>query len=165
MLAMFVLGACTTVAVQSSASRDADTSSPAAPSTGQPAPPSDQPDQPAPPTVIPLAEAPRATAPSGKATITHLARGQNAYLGLLRMDAGAAVPVHRDPTEEYIHVLEGGGTMMIDGQSHAVTAGTTIYMPADAEVSFQNGEQEMVAVQVFAGPEPSAKYDAWEAAN
>jgi quercetin dioxygenase-like cupin family protein len=142
MLAMFVLGACTTAVVQSSASSPENE-----------------------PTVVPLDTAPRAIAPHGKASITHLARGQNAYLGMLHMDAGAAVPSHRDPTEEFIHVLEGGGTMTIDGQTHEITAGTTIYMPAEAEVSFQNGPAPMRAIQVFAGPEPAAKYDSWKLEN
>ena len=153
-LAAFVLGACATVAVQSSAT---------APAADEPAAPEElaTPTGDSPATVTPLDAAPKATAPSGKATITHLARGQNAYLGRLRMDAGAAVPVHRDPSEEFIHVLEGGGTMTIDGQTHEIGPGTTIYMPANAEVSFQNGDAELVALQVFAGPEPAAKYEAW----
>jgi len=146
LLAMFVLGACTTVAVQSSASRE--------PSSSERRP-----------TVIGLAEAPRAIAPSGTGSITHLALGDNAYLGLLRMDPGGAVPTHRDSTEEYIHVLEGGGTMIIDGQTHEIGAGATVFMPANAEVSFQNGPEELVAVQVFAGPEPAVKYEAWQAVN
>lgn len=153
MLAMFVLGACASVAVQTAAAPEPEPSptptTTAASASGSAA------------TVVALAAAARATAPSGKATITHLARGSNAYLGLLRMDAGAAVPAHRDPTEEYIHVLEGSGTMTIDGERYEVDAGTTVYMPADAEVSFQNGGAPMVAIQVFAGPEPAAKYDAW----
>jgi quercetin dioxygenase-like cupin family protein len=153
MLAMFVLGACTTAVVQSSASPDAGSPAESSAETTSPATLA--------PTVIPLAEAPRAVAPTGKASITHLAQGRNAYLGLLRMDADGAVPVHRDPTEEYIHVLAGGGTMIIDGQTFEVTPGTTIFMPANAEVSFQNGPEELVAVQVFAGPEPAAKYGAW----
>lgn len=147
MIAMFVLGACTTAVVQSSASRDVDELPPKPPSSDA--------------TVVPLVEAPRATAPHGKASIAHLARGRNAYLGMLQMDASASVPNHRDPTEEFIHVLEGGGTMIIDGRSFEITAGTTIYMPAEAEVSFQNGPAPMRAIQVFAGPEPAAKYDAW----
>ncbi len=105
--------------------------------------------------------APRARAPSGKAEIRHLARGEAAYLGLLRMDGGAAVPTHRDATEEYIHVLEGQGTILIDGEHFDVGPSSTIFMPANAEVSFQNGEAPMVALQVFAGPAPAAKYDAW----
>ncbi|PRQ00583.1 hypothetical protein ENSA7_60780 [Enhygromyxa salina] len=145
------------MALQSSAATDApdadaDPKDPAQPSAAKA-------------TVVALALAPSFTAPNGKATVAHLALGQNAYLGRLRMDAGAAVPVHRDPTEEYIHVLEGTGTMTIDGETHAIAPGTTIYMPANAEVSYQNGDQEMVALQVFAGPEPVAKYQAWTPAE
>ena len=75
--------------------------------------------------------------------------------------ANAGVPSHRDSTEEYIHVLEGSGTMTLDGQAFKVNAGTTVYMPANAEVSFQNDDAEMVAIQVFAGPEPADKYATW----
>jgi quercetin dioxygenase-like cupin family protein len=156
LLLTFMLGACTTVALQSSASGPSE-AEPAATDASASAPADESPT----PTVVSLEDAPKATAPNGKGTITHLARGKNAYLGRLRMDAGGAVPVHRDPTEEYIHVLEGGGVMTIDGKQYEVGPGTTIYMPANVEVSYQNGDQEMVAVQVFAGPEPSAKYDSW----
>jgi quercetin dioxygenase-like cupin family protein len=149
---MFVLGACTSIAVVSVAApeqREPDSTLEHSPTSRRAS-------------VVELAAAASAAAPSGTATITHLARGDNAYLGLLRMDADAAVPVHRDPTEEYIHVLAGGGIMTIDGERHTITAGTTIFMPANAEVSFQNGAEPMVALQVFAGPEPAAKYDAWQ---
>lgn len=139
------------MALQSAASPDgADSEAPPA-STGEALEP----------TVIALADARSATAPHGKATITHLALGRNAYLGRMRMDPGATVPQHRDGTEEYIHVLEGDGTMTIDGREYQVAAGTTIFMPANAEVSFQNGDVELVALQVFAGPDPAKKYDAW----
>jgi quercetin dioxygenase-like cupin family protein len=151
MFAMFVLGACTSVAVQSTASLAGLDELPL--------------DGRATETVIPLVDAPRALAPNGKASITHLARGHNAYLGLLEMDADAAVPTHRDPTEEFIHVLEGRGSMTIDGRTYEISAGTTIYMPADAEVSFQNGPTPMRAIQVFAGPAPAQKYEAWAAVN
>jgi quercetin dioxygenase-like cupin family protein len=146
LLSTFLLGACTTVALQTVAAPDT-TSTPSSDALV--------------PTVIALADAPSATAPHGKATITHLARGHNAYLGLMRMAASAAVPVHRDATEEYIHVLEGGGVMTIDGRTYEIGPGTTVFMPANAEVSFQNGDTEMLALQVFAGPEPAKKYDGW----
>ncbi len=153
LLGMFILGACATVAVQGSA----------APTTEAPATSTNAPREVA--TVIALKDASRATSPNGKAEIVHLARGRNAYLGRLRMDPGGAVPVHRDPTEEFIHVLEGRGTMTIDGTQHTIEPGTTVYMPADAEVSYQNGDEELVAIQVFAGPEPASKYDAWTPAS
>jgi len=110
--------------------------------------------------VTPLAQAPHRHKGAG-ADIYLLARGENAFLGKLEMAPGGEVPLHRDPTEEYIHILEGGGTFTIDGQVHAVGPGTTIYMPPDAEVAFKNGDARLVAIQVFAGPGPAAKYEAW----
>ena len=114
-------------------------------------------------TVRALADAPRAIAPSGKAQVQHLARGDNAYIGRLSLEPGAAVPEHQDATEEYIHILEGRGTIEIDGAHFEVEPGTTIYMPAKARVRFTNGETKLVGLQVFAGPSPAAKYDTWTA--
>lgn len=150
LLAAFLLGACATLAVESAASKpQAEPASDADDGASHEA------------QVIALADAARATAPSGGASITHLARGRNAYVGLLRMAAGGEVPVHRDATEEFIHVLEGRGTMTIEGRESAIEPGTTIYMPAGVEVRYRNGDAELVAIQVFAGPEPAAKYEAW----
>jgi quercetin dioxygenase-like cupin family protein len=137
----FVLGACTTAATQSIAS------------TTEPAPVG---------AVIVNAQAERRQAPNGKAWVTILARGNNAFLGKLEMEPGAEVPEHRDPTEEYIHVLEGSGRMVIDGKEHAVAAGTTIFMPPNALVTYLNGPERLVALQVFAGPDPASKYDSWK---
>lgn len=151
-LISFAAGACATaVATPESAAR-ADAAENAVIPRGD--------DGPA-PSVIPAARAPRAVAPSGKAAVRLLAQGTNAFLGELTMDAGAAVPEHADATEEYIHVLEGGGTMTIDGQVHTIAAGTTVFMPAGATVSYENGDAPLRALQVFAGPAPAAKYDAW----
>ena len=101
--------------------------------------------------------------PPGKddVTVSILARGEEAFLARLEMPAGGKVPLHRDATEEYIHVLEGGGTITVDGAAHEITAGDTVYMPANAEVTFQGGDTPLVAIQVFAGPEPAAKYGGW----
>jgi quercetin dioxygenase-like cupin family protein len=104
----------------------------------------------------------RRTSPSGKSLITLLARGQNAFIGKLEMLPGAAVPQHQDPTEEYIHVLSGHGTMTMNGKSYDIGPGTTIFMPAFATVSYQNGDEPLVAIQVFAGPSPADKYETWK---
>lgn len=117
---------------------------------------------PLPAAVTSLAQAEHRQKGGGAAQIWALARGQNAFLGKLEMAPGGKVPEHRDPTEEYIHILSGAGKFTIDGQSHEVGPGTTIYMPPGALVSFENGAEPLVAIQVFAGPEPAAKYDAWE---
>jgi quercetin dioxygenase-like cupin family protein len=106
--------------------------------------------------------APKRTAPSGKSVITLLARGNNAFIGKLEMLPGATVPENQDPTEEYIHVLSGHGTMIMNGKSYEIAAGTTIYMPAFATVSYQNGDEPLVAIQVFAGPAPADKYETWK---
>ena len=95
-------------------------------------------------------------------TLQALAQGNNAWIGRLTMDAGAKVPLHRDPTEEYVFVIAGSGQVTIDGRTSPVAPGTTIFMPANAEVTFQNGDDPMTVIQVFAGPGPAAKYDAWQ---
>ena len=98
---------------------------------------------------------------SGKASITPFARGHEAFVGRLWLDAGAAVPEHQDETEEFLYILSGGGTLLIDGQAHEISAGHVVYMPAKATVSFSNGDQPLEALQVFAGPQSADKYDAW----
>lgn len=130
---------------------------------GESAPAPAQQEGPAPAaTVTSLAQAEHRQKGGGAAQIWALARGRNAFLGKLEMAPGGKVPEHRDATEEYIHILSGGGKFTIDGQTHEVGPGTTIYMPANALVSFENGAEPLVAIQVFAGPEPAAKYEAWD---
>ncbi len=115
--------------------------------------------------VLARAAAPKFVAPSGKAWITRLVQGEQAFVGVLELAAGAAVPQHQDPTEEYIYVLSGGGELTIDGKTHAVGPHTLFFMPAGATVSYQNGPEQLVALQIFAGPAPAAKYDKWKAAK
>ena len=114
------------------------------------------------PVVVHRTKAPKRGAPNDKALVTLLARGEEAFLGLLEMEPQASVPSHRDPTEEYIYILQGRGTMVIDGVRHSVRPGTAIFMPAGAEVSFTNGDERLRAIQVFADPQPAGKYDAWK---
>jgi quercetin dioxygenase-like cupin family protein len=121
---------------------------------------------PAPGHVVHVDAAPTRTSPSGKARITRLAGAEDgaksAFLGILELDAGGAVPLHRDATEEYIFFLAGAGTLTIDGVAHEVRVGSSVFMPAHAEVSFQASSGEAVRVlQVFAGQGPEAKYAGW----
>lgn len=112
------------------------------------------------PSVVSLAEVERKVSKSGQTHATPLAMGEEAYVGILEIQAGASVPAHQDPTEEFILVLEGEGVMTIDGEEYAVTADTFVYMPAEAEVSFV-ATTDVKAVQVFGGPAPAEKYDEW----
>lgn len=111
--------------------------------------------------VVDAARQPVAVAPHGRAQVTTLLRGEEAFLGLLALDAGAAIPEHRDATGEYVWFLDGGGALTIDGVTHEVGPGFAVYMPADALVSFQAGPAPVRVLQVFAGPGPAAKYDGW----
>jgi quercetin dioxygenase-like cupin family protein len=99
--------------------------------------------------------------PPGTARIRMLLKGAHAFVGQLELAPRARVPEHRDATEEYIVVVQGGGTMEIDGQVHHLTAGDAVLMPAGSLVSFVNDDAPTVAVQVFAPPGPDAKYDGW----
>jgi quercetin dioxygenase-like cupin family protein len=111
--------------------------------------------------VLAAAEAEVRWAPSGKASLTGGVNGANAFVATLGMAPGAEVPSHRDHTEEYIHVLAGSGSITIDGVEHAIGPGDTVFMPAEAEVSYVNGTEPFTALQVFAGPEPADKYRTW----
>ena len=97
----------------------------------------------------------------GKAVIEIFKEGKNAFLARLTLAPHGAVPQHRDPTEEYLIIEAGGGEITIDGVKRKVKAGDVIYMPAGAEVSYKNGSETLVALQVFAGPKSARKYDKW----
>ncbi len=113
------------------------------------------------PVILAEEAAPKREVP-GKAMAALLAKGKEAYVGTLTIQPGAGVPQHKDPTEEYLYVLTGGGTITIEGTSTDLRPGMSVFMPADAEVSFQNGDEVTKVVQVFGGPGPSSKYDAWQ---
>ena len=111
--------------------------------------------------VIHESDARHAAPPSKKAKIVHLAEGANAYLGKLWLAPGGKVPLHRDSSEEYLYVVSGGGELTMDGQKYVLKAGHAVYMPAGAEVTFQNGAEPLVVLQVFAGPDSAKKYRKW----
>ena len=89
---------------------------------------------------------------------------KKAFIGHLKVPAKGKVPLHQDPTEEYLYVLKGEGRLWINDQSFQVKAQDTIYMEAEAKVRFENGSQTFEALQVFAGPESAKKYQsqAWK---
>jgi len=97
----------------------------------------------------------------GKARIQLLAQGDNAFVGRLWLAPGAQVPLHHDISEEYIIFLSGGGAITIDGVTTRVQAGSTVFMPAKAKVSFVNGPNDTYAIQIFSGPESAQKYQSW----
>ncbi len=101
------------------------------------------------------------TAPHGKAKVIKAVEGKNAFLAFLTIEPGAGVPKHRDATEEFVLVVDGGGVITIEGQEHELTVGSAVYMAPNAEVSYANGDNKSTVIQVFAGPEPAGKYESW----
>ncbi len=123
-------------------------------------------DTPPPHIAAPFTDGETRIAPSGKATIHRIAGkeegAQYAFFGVLDIEPGAKVPLHRDTTEEYLYFVAGQGNLTIDGKTTAVRAGFGIFMPANAEVTFEaTGTETIRAVQVFAGQGPETKYDNW----
>ena len=111
--------------------------------------------------VISIDRTPRRQVGGGKAIIEIFKEGSSAFIGRLTLAPKASVPLHRDPTEEYLLIEAGAGMITIDGIRSNVKQGDLIYMPAKAEVSFKNGEKPLIALQIFAGPESARKYDQW----
>ena len=122
---------------------------------------------PPPHVVAPFTDGETRVAPSGKATIHRIAGkeegAQYAFFGVLEIEPGAKVPLHRDATEEYLYFVAGQGKLSIDGKTTEVQAGFGVFMPANAEVTFEaTGTETIRAVQFFAGQGPEAKYEKWK---
>ena len=105
---------------------------------------------PAPHIAIDFRTAESRIAPSGKATIYRVAGQQNgaknAFFGVLEIQPGARVPVHRDATEEYLYIVQGGGKITIDGNTSEIKAGFGLvywfqFRVHDPEVGRQQGKE------------------------
>ena len=78
--------------------------------------------------------------------------------GLLTIDAGTVVPVHRHAAEtEALYVLEGSGTMTIDGVAIAVEASAVIQIPAGVPHGF-TATTATRALQLYTPPGPEQRW-------
>ncbi len=111
--------------------------------------------------VVNASQAPVRVAGHGKAWISKLAASPEAFVGIIKMAPKAAIPEHQDTAGEYVYILSGGGELTMGGKTFTIGPQSFIFMPAGVTVSYQNGEAELVALQVFAPPGPAAKYDRW----
>jgi quercetin dioxygenase-like cupin family protein len=63
------------------------------------------------------------------------------------IEAGAATPVHCHSCEEAIVILEGSGTLTINGEETEFGANSTLIIPADAVHQIANsGDSKMVLI-------------------
>ena len=83
------------------------------------------------------------------------------FMSVLKVPAKGKVPEHKDPTEEYLYVLKGTGTLWIDDQELKIGPRMVVYMPAGAKVRFQADNKPVEVLQVFAPSGPEKKYKTW----
>ncbi len=124
-----------------------------------------KPDEAAPqPKVVKGADAKELAIMAGKGKVKILFDAESAgdgaaYVGWLRAEAGAAVPEHvHDKQAELLYVLEGSGTMTIDGVELPVEVGMGVYIPPGKKHSFKTSAG-LTAVQFYtpSGPEQRFK--------
>jgi quercetin dioxygenase-like cupin family protein len=101
-------------------------------------------------------------APDGDTQVGILAEGKEAFLGKLRVRPNGSIKKHSDPSEQYLYILRGSGTLTIDGTEYGVEPKMTIFVEPGAEMSFQNDDGLFEALQVYAPPEAANKYSKWE---
>jgi quercetin dioxygenase-like cupin family protein len=53
-------------------------------------------------------------------------------VGLAEFPPGAVLPLHHHAPAEVYHVLEGDGLAEVEGESHRLRAGVSLFIPADA---------------------------------
>jgi len=113
-----------------------------------------------------LAEAPTKTHGSGTQVqflaSPKLHSNENLFVSRLVIPANGSVPEHRDPTEEYLYILSGDGTIWINGLRKRVIRGDTVFMPAQAKVKFVAGGSPVEVLQIFAPSGPEKKYEGWK---
>jgi quercetin dioxygenase-like cupin family protein len=72
---------------------------------------------------------PRDIAPGYRARFVHSAHMTFAHW---EIDAGAPLPEHAHPHEQVVHVVEGRFDLVVDGQTHALSAGEVFIIPSNA---------------------------------
>ncbi len=73
------------------------------------------------------------------------------YTGLTELPRSGWLGRHRHTQAEVYHVLEGTGVVVLDGDEHAVTGGSVVFIPGDAEHGIRNtGDEPLRFVYAFA---------------
>lgn len=110
-------------------------------------------------------QAPSYVIAGGKGKVSMLfdlenAPGGGSSLAGITFAAGTAVPTHiHESSTEVIFIIEGGGTMTVDGVAREVARWDAIQVPPGVEHSFVAGAETVKAIQLYtpAGPEQRFK--------
>jgi quercetin dioxygenase-like cupin family protein len=65
----------------------------------------------------------------------------NFALRSFRVEAGGHSPRHTHDYEHEVYVVDGGGTVFLDGQENPIRAGDVVYVPAEELHQFKAGPQ------------------------
>jgi quercetin dioxygenase-like cupin family protein len=101
----------------------------------------------------------------GGAAHARIAFGGNASarasLEVLRFSGDAGVAEHDHPTWEHVGVLQGTGTLVLDGKRYPVAPGTVIHVPRTVRHAFEpGGSSEALIVQLYAPSGPEQRFEA-----
>lgn len=78
---------------------------------------------------------------------------------ILNFMPGQQLPAHKHPgTEVYLMVLQGKGTLIIDGISHEVSEKDVIHAGGEEEFAFNNTGGESVSLYVMLNKIPDERY-------
>jgi len=77
-----------------------------------------------------------------------LVHGARTLMTEFRLEQGAVLPKHRHPHEQTGYLVSGRMDLTIDGETHAVAAGDSWCIPADAEHGAV-AREDSVAIEVF----------------
>ena len=73
----------------------------------------------------------------------------NLALGTQQVKVGAGIPIHRHfQMDETFYVLEGSGTVILDGLPHSFVQGATIFVPKNSWHGFVNPKEELLLLWV-----------------
>jgi quercetin dioxygenase-like cupin family protein len=86
--------------------------------------------------------------------LTILSEGPGHRVLLAGLEAGGRIPPHPERLGFY-HVLEGTGSMVVDGARYALSAGVTLIAPEGASRGFE-AETRLAFIAVRVGPEPGS---------
>jgi mannose-6-phosphate isomerase-like protein (cupin superfamily) len=95
-----------------------------------------------------LAERARQRTPYGE-----FVRSPDLSVGLYVLPAGSTDPQQPHTEDEVYYVARGRGQIAVAGESRAVQAGTTIYVPAHAPHHFHSIEEDLAIIVFFAPAE------------
>jgi quercetin dioxygenase-like cupin family protein len=74
------------------------------------------------------------------------------FLAIAKLSPGKEIEAHVDPMEEIYFVLNGAGTMQVEGESRRVGPGDAVWIPVGSSHGLLNNGEEDCIILVVASP-------------